>query len=267
MKQEMIPQLLLEKYILRELNETDNREVERAIRENTEVARRIEELKKSNEEIIAAYSPEYFMNLLENRLNIERKEPKRSPKKYFPVFKLATFASAAFCAIFIVILNLPPLFETENVNNFMGNEVVRIKGETTFKIYQKHFDDFENMKEGSQVENYDNLQLSYLAGTDNYGIIFSIDGRGIVTLHYPYSENTVPKLDKKGEIFLQYSYQLDDAPEFERFFFITSEKTFEVSRIIKKTENLIAGGILGKKGSLNLSEDFSESSILLLKEK
>jgi hypothetical protein len=62
-------------------------------------------------------------------------------------------------------------------------------------------------------------------------LIASIDGAGVVTLHYPANADApalATALAQKPTSLPQ-AYVLDDAPQFERFFFITSEDPIEVA--------------------------------------
>jgi hypothetical protein len=69
-------------------------------------------------------------------------------------------------------------------------------------------------------------------------VILSVDGRGVVTLHYPESEDKDPILDQYKKTFLSTSYELDDAPDFERFFFITSKSEIDVQAILNSAKVL-----------------------------
>ena len=112
----------------------------------------------------------------------------------------------------------------------------------------------------------DVLQLSYVAVGRKYGVIFSIDGRGIVTVHYPYAENgATPELEQGGEIYLRYAYELDDAPLFERFFFVTSDKPFNIA-IVEKAARLLASKTgQARNTDLKLPSGFEQYSFLLNK--
>ena len=69
-------------------------------------------------------------------------------------------------------------------------------------------------------------------------VLISIDGNGYLSQHYPEYGNKAYELDNGGEIPLDYAYQLDDAPDFERFLFITSDSSFDIRKLIKAVENI-----------------------------
>jgi hypothetical protein len=58
---------------------------------------------------------------------------------------------------------------------------------------------------------------------------------------------------------------LDDAPEFERFFFVASEKAFSTEKVIQAAEDLAEKSDDAKSQNLRLPRGLEQSSILLLK--
>ena len=77
-----------------------------------------------------------------------------------------------------------------------------------------------------------------MASGAKYGAIISIDGNGYLTQHYPEFGANASILEANGEIPLEYSYQLDDAPDFERFLFIASENQFDIAALIDAVDNI-----------------------------
>jgi len=90
------------------------------------------------------------------------------------------------------------------------------------------------LTEGSTV------QLSYMTppGDPYYGVIFSIDGRSVVTLHYPYRRQHNPLLTTGKRFFLSEAYTLDDAPGFEMFFMVASKSPLNTEDILKTAGEL-----------------------------
>jgi hypothetical protein len=82
------------------------------------------------------------------------------------------------------------------------------------------------------------LQVSYVALGRPYGVIFSIDGAGVVTLHHPTSaEGEQALVDLDGAVPLPSAYELDDAPRFEKFFFVTALHPLDVTAILEKARH------------------------------
>ncbi|MCA9654906.1 MAG: hypothetical protein KC501_33630 [Myxococcales bacterium] len=122
------------------------------------------------------------------------------------------------------------------------------------------------MSDRDPVSAGDRLQVSYRAAGMAQGVIVSIDGAGVATLHFPADEGASPRLDQGGRIPLMESYELDDAPGFERFFFVTlpdDEPSLEVAQVMDAARTLASEG--GREGDLRLPEGWRQQSLLLLK--
>ena len=52
-------------------------------------------------------------------------------------------------------------------------------------MYRKTDNGAEELAAGQAARQKDVLQLSYIAADARYGVIFSVDGRGTLTLHLP----------------------------------------------------------------------------------
>jgi hypothetical protein len=65
-------------------------------------------------------------------------------------------------------------------------------------------------------------------------VIASLDGAGVVTLHFPLSEDAPPEATAvpPDTATLPHAYALDDAPRFERFFFITANDPVDVQHTL-----------------------------------
>ena len=76
------------------------------------------------------------------------------------------------------------------------------------------------------------IQITYIPGNKNYGVIFSLDGNGNLTRHFPEDNWIAGKLENNGEeIPLSFSYKLDDAPEYELFVFVASMNEFSLEEL------------------------------------
>ena len=96
----------------------------------------------------------------------------------------------------------------------------------------------------------DTIQLAYTAvapGDANanspvYGVIFSIDGRSALTLHYPSMADAMAdgaaRLESGKRTALNEAYTLDDAPRFEVFFMVVSAEPPDVKAVLDKARLL-----------------------------
>ncbi|MBN1838324.1 MAG: hypothetical protein JW820_20865, partial [Spirochaetales bacterium] len=108
-------------------------------------------------------------------------------------------------------------------------------------------------------------QLGYVAAARAYGVILSIDGRGVVTLHFPVGSTGAGELEREGESLLPFAYELDDAPGFERFFFVTGPEPFAVDSVLEAAERLAADPEQARQAPLILPGELEQVSMMLKK--
>jgi len=101
----------------------------------------------------------------------------------------------------------------------------------------------EPLADGAVVGSGDVVQLGWVASSTStatlHGVVVSIDGRGTVTRHLPLTATAeAPVLASKGV--LPSSYELDDAPGFERFFLVTGDDV-DVDVVMQAATRLARG--------------------------
>ena len=121
------------------------------------------------------------------------------------------------------------------------------------------------LKSGAKAKQGDLLQIAYISAGENFGVIFSIDGNGAVTLHYPEHKKQSTFLKKEKKVLLESAYELDDAPGFERFFFITSPAPINVDGVLKKAWELARDPNLAETANIELKQSFKQTSVLIEK--
>jgi len=142
-------------------------------------------------------------------------------------------------------------------------ESTRIKGDARLMAFRKAGDRAERLAPGATVRAGDLLQLRYNGGGHRHGLIASIDGAGAVTLHFPDTEGAPTALpDKTSD--LPHAYALDDAPRFERFFFITADQPLDVARTLADLRAFAARRD-SDQAALELPPRFRQVSLLLTK--
>lgn len=144
----------------------------------------------------------------------------------------------------------------------------RLKGalSPSLRVYRKQGEQAEALQAGSTARSGDVLQLSYVARNRAYGAIVSIDGAGAVTLHSPATEHGSALLEPEGATLLPDAYELDDAPGFERFFFVTSRRRVSVGEVLRAARALAGQPERAAAQPLSLSAGLEQTSFLLRKE-
>jgi len=144
---------------------------------------------------------------------------KRAPSRRFVLRALAA-ATVAVTAL-LVFFALP--------------DADRIKGDShpALTIYRDKPSGPERLADGDLARAGDLLRVGYTPAGRAYGVILSIDGRGVLTMHLPPNEaKAVSLVQGATPTLLDRAYELDDAPKIERFYFITGAKPFDVTPIL-----------------------------------
>ncbi len=261
-----VPDWQLERYLLGELSANLEKEVGNQLDADPSLQTRLDALKESNREILSSYTPEIQSRQIE--LTYEQTYGKQKRKRGRPTRpKLRSFAYALSTAAVILIVLIPLRNILRQAPSDGGSEEIRLKGlNPHLVVYRKSGDEINRLEDGESVAPGDVIQLSFVAAGKSYGAIYSIDGRGVVTLHYPdIAEGTSPGLDQGGEISLPYAYELDDAPLFERFFFITSDEPFDLAVVRDAAHTLASQVKRAERKRLKLPPGFKQYSIILRK--
>jgi hypothetical protein len=208
-----LPDWLVERAALDEVPSASRGRLEQAPPD--ELAARVAALREDNARELAAYPPGPAVAQLEERL---RTSPRRRSRAW--VAPLVVAAGLAAGAI-ILLPHWPPHESQET-------EGTRVKGVVRLHVFRQIGDHAERLHADDAANAGDVIQLRYNAGGARYGVIASIDGAGGVTLHFPASAETATDVEP-GTRSLPESFALDDAPRFERFFFVTANEPLEVA--------------------------------------
>ena len=213
----------LERYVLDELPEAERDQIRTRIETDEVLRARVEEIAHSDAALRAQYPKASVVPEIRARL-----EDGTSQRSNLRPWILATLPIAAALLLFL----MPPDDDT----SVLGN---RIKGgDPALFLYRKTPAGVEQLADGSIVAQSDLIQIKYRPGTHRYGVILSIDGRNVVTIHLPESGHTAVELEEGSVDTLGFAYELDDAPHGERFYFITSDVSFDATAISERLRRI-----------------------------
>ncbi len=282
MEQRKIPDLYVEMAASGELDDRRRREIEAEFG-TEELSRRVEELLVSNVQILDRYPADSMSriiterareadgSLLSERLSARQTGVSRSLSRRLHELggriisggTAVRWTATAAAAGLVLLLGVYLVSIAEHVGP--GDSNVRAKGfHPTVLVYRHAGNSVELLQQGDIVKAKDTLQISYVAAGQKYGVILSVDGRGAVTVHLPESSARAAQLDQNGQVPLGFAYQLDNAPRFERFFFITSDEQFPVSEAVRSAERL-ASTPAAATAPLVLPKGLEQRSLLLKK--
>jgi hypothetical protein len=144
-------------------------------------------------------------------------------------------------------------------------DITTAKGlEPRLRVYRKRSSGVERVGQGTVAREGDTLQLGMVGGGAPHGVVVSLDGRGGITLHFP-TDTAGPTRLGSGEQLAAEGYQLDDAPEFERFFFVTTDGPADVGSVMGAVEAL-ATSENPREEPLALPRGYKQTSVLIRKE-
>lgn len=240
----------LERYNLNELPPSWEKDLEKTV-----LQEELDELKRSDREILNTYKAADMASAIREKMS--GTEDKTIPFQK-PVRKRRTTILIPAAAMILFGLLLPTMI-LRNRNIHEDQDITRIKGlgEPLLNIYRKKDGESELLKEYSSASKSDLIQLGYRVADQLFGSIISIDGRGVVTRHFPEEEGGAVRLKTGGEQILPFSYELDDAPEYETFYFITSDEPFPLNTMI----DIVAGAARDNGMILDIPDIIERSSL------
>ncbi len=221
----------LERYLLGELPEVEMAALRKREAEDELFAARVKMMREEGERFLA----ENPFSGLENKLEKEDRElisPNRSFSGWW--LRVAAVLVVAFGIFSVVVLNR----QTDIVNDASatsGMDVAmadvdngtRIKGMTAgLEVWKKMGDSAVQMVNLGEAREGDEIQLRYRVPQKCFGMLFSMDGNGTVTMHMGEGNRAV-ELEPGKMTTLPFAYKLDNAPKFEKFFLLTSGEMFE----------------------------------------
>lgn len=250
------PDIILEQMLLGEKNTESD----------PSVHARLKELEQSNREILEKYPADAMKRAVSAKLE----ERKKADVRHFPAVSAMRYAGYAAAACLVVTLTIMSVVQrptgiTSEQDTLTMSE--RVKGNANrMYVYRKIASGVEQLESGDKVAENDFLQLSYLVTDKRWGFIFSIDGDGVITQHYPEGGTFSALLESGGEIPLSFSYQLDDAPSFERFVMISSAESFSAQKILESIKTSIhSDNFVSRDLSELIPSDMTFTDIVLYK--
>jgi len=232
-----IPDWKCERYLLNELDDGEMERIRRAAETDEALRARLGALRKSNREILEKYPAGWMGRRIEEKLGDGRTAPAARPRVRrgrFPRLILVPAGLLAVAAFSIFVL--PGLLPTGD--QVPGAGITRIKGPgSQLRLYKKVVTGSRLLKSGDTAAPHDLILLQYQTEARGYGAIVSVDGRGKITTHLPARGTQAASIEPGRSHLLEYSYELDDAPLWEIFFFVTSAAPFRIASVVEALEN------------------------------
>ena len=271
MENNRVSNFMLERYRLGELLPEDRKALEEAFAADENIRSRLIVLDESDRKLRNRYPVEFLDRGVCQALPDKLLESSHPPKMRFSGRWKGLPArlpkQGKIAAVILLCFALPLVFFLRVQNQAEGHGIPgparelstdRAKGavlsHAELSVYLKS--DSEILLSDQAVLGEGNtVQLAYTAPFGEcYGVIFSIDGRSEVTMHYPYRTGQSPLLVSGKRTFLSEAYTLDDAPFYEVFVMVVSDKPLNVEAVlleaqgIAKTEDLASVDLRSDEG-------------------
>jgi hypothetical protein len=231
-----LPDWLVERAALDEVPPASRERVASA--DPRELADRVAAVRDDNTAELARHPAGPAVAQITARVTAEARQ--RAARRRRRLSWLAVAAGAAAAVIVVRIATVRPAIDGPVRGSDAIDDDTRIKGHPRLLAFRQVGEQVERLRPDAEVRAGDHIQLRYNAGGEGFGVIASVDGAGVVTLHFPLSDEAPPQATAVSSetATLPNAYALDDAPGFERFFFITASEPVDVQRTLGAVRSL-----------------------------
>jgi anti-sigma factor RsiW len=266
-----IPDVILERYRLGELPAEQAAHVEQRLQADQALRRRLGELELSDQEIRRRYPPEWLADRIRERL---RPDHRATPRPRLAWLRRWPLPAALATAAVVLLVLAPRTFGPPPTGSRVtpsatpaSPDRVRIKGlKPSLVLFRRTAEGSETLADGVLVHQGDQIRVGYRAAGYAYGAIVSVDGRGVVSVHLAADAAQASPLRSGETVLLDQAFELDDAPLWERFYFVVAEQPFAVAPIVEAVRRAAAQRTPGPTPSLALSSRYQQYVIGLMKE-
>ncbi len=258
----------LERLALAELSADEMRAVHARLALETGGVERLAALERDNVAILKQYPPEEMVPRIEQRLRRAERQHEGAAfaRGWWSGLLVGGGAAVAAALLTFALLTGDHLLSEPGPVQAPGVEQTRIKGLEPHVVVHRQVDgdEAERLPSGAQVASGDILQVGYVAAGHAYGVVVSIDGGGLVTLHHPEFATLPAVIGGEGRVDLPFAYTLDEAPGFERFVFVTSEEPIDVDSVVGAARR-VGSSDEAASDLLVLPDGLSQDSLVLWK--
>jgi len=247
-----VPDWQLERFRLGELPREEHEALEEAVERDASLRERLARLERDDRAILAAHPPPAVAE------RIRRRGPATDAPRHGRPF----LALGAAAAVAIGLWALAPAWRAPGPEP--PGDTTRVKGSGPhLLLYRQAAAGAELLADGAGVKPRDVIQVLYVAAGQRYGVVVSVDGRGGLSVHLPSGGREAAPLDAEGPTTLASAWELDDAPAFERFFFVTSKAPFAVAAVTEALRRTPPGA---DPARLDLPPELEQSTVVLRKD-
>jgi anti-sigma factor RsiW len=255
-----IPDLTLERYRLGELPSGAMHRVQAALATDPEVRARLASLEEADAAAREAYQPTDLARDI-------RRRAERTPMGPAATRHLLWLvpAAVATAVALVAVRNAAWMPAGGPSTAIESGDEERIKGdEAVLFVYRNTGAGGEPLADGDRARTGDVLRVAYRVSQPAFGMIVSVDGRGVVTRHLPEQGEHAVALGTGGTVFLNDAFELDDAPAVERFYFVCARQPFAIGPVAETVRASTA--ISGARPATQLPAHLTVTTLTLWKD-
>jgi len=247
MNDNRVSSLMLERYRLGEVTPDERKEITEALAADSALRSRLESLEASDRELRLRYPIELMgLDKLKQAGRFSAKPAAGNRVRFI----------GRIAALILVCILLPVIYLLRSNTGTSSQDRVKGLAKTNSELSIYLMGDQESpLSDQTLLREGNTVQLAYTAPAgEYYGVIFSIDGRQTVTMHYPYRKGQSSLLVSGRHTFLSEAYTLDDAPDYEVFMMVISGKPLNAETVLGEAQKLAKAeaGISGDHGYAKL---------------
>jgi hypothetical protein len=257
-----IPDILLERYRLNELPKDEADRMAARLGQDARLRERLAALEASDEELRRGSMAERLEQGTRRKLAEAGAKPRRA-SLYWALPAMA----AVVVVIAVAARTAAPPADKQPAAQPPAAAEDRVKGiGPALALYRRTADGSETLADGAVAHKGDLIRVGYRAEGRSYGAIVSIDGGGSVTMHLPPAGERAAPLKHEPTVLLEEAYELDDAPLWERFYFIAGDAPFDIAAVMQAARDAAARTSRLPPASLALPRGLQQSNFTLQKE-
>ena len=240
----MIPDWKLERYLTGDLPAEEMREIREMEAKDEIFAGRVKMMREDNAAILKKMPFERLSEKMEAReFGSGRGMNGAGNVVSFKFVKIAAAAALVLAVVSVALFSQREIVPAQSsdgaqvmdvamVDAATANDEVgdtRIKGlNARMEVWKKTGDSAVQMSNLDEAREGDEIQLRYAVPEKCFGMLFSLDGNGTITMHMA-NDNHAIELEPGKMTTLPFAYKLDNAPKFETFYLFTSTNGFSIN--------------------------------------
>jgi len=191
-------------------------------------------------------------------------DPSLKKKK---IWFFISLAALIVISIYLIPITSPRYKTFKKIKEIAEEEKKERSNKIEIFVYKVTSSKMELLADRSKVQAGDNLKLGYFFEKKHFGVIFSINGAGEVTLRYPLSSESSTIFEAQTKVILDNVFTLNEAPLFETFYLVSSKSKINSTALLEdlRKQVLVAKQLNPEKKFITLDSRKNMASITLLK--